>query len=338
MEQTPDERNENLLRIAYRKQLVVDEQDEAELRELMKPNVARFNLNLIMHVSVWLVAAAGIWVLDHWLWLTLCVVILANQLHGFTVLQHECGHRNAYKNDGWNRLVGCALAWFIFMPYTTFKECHRRHHRYLGDPEHDPDEWNYTGGRARWIPVRIATFVPRFIFMSLTRYTTDVRNKVITELVFNLVTWTMLIIGSWQLELFNEFLLIFALPLFLLAAIINPLSRGYEHWPLARIAEDDRDSRLDIAKTTISVTHPFVSWIWANINYHVEHHVYPGVPFYNLPRVAELMKKRQYLRHRHLLQDVFAPAQSHSVESGDSTNDKNSASDVLPEVNNAKSI
>jgi len=333
MDNTSVEQNENLKRIAYRKQLVVDAQDEDELRALMKPNVARFNVHLGLHTLVWLLAAAGIFYFDHWAWLALCVIVLGNQLHGFTILQHECGHRNAYRHDGWNRFVGCALAWFIIMPYTTFKECHRRHHRYLGDPEHDPDEWNYTGGRARWIPVRIATFVPRFIFMSLTRYTQDVRNKVITELTFNLVTWAALIGISLYMDMLNEFLLIFALPLLLLAAVINPLSRGYEHWPLARIDEKDRDSRLDIAKTTISVTHPFISWIWANINYHVEHHVYPGVPFYNLPRVAKLMEKRRYLRHRHLLQDIFT-----KTDCGLASQSACSASASLHEVDHAKSL
>ena len=39
------------------------------------------------------------------------------------------------------------MAWFIVFPFTASTECHRRHHRYLGDPDHDPDDWHYTGGR-----------------------------------------------------------------------------------------------------------------------------------------------------------------------------------------------
>lgn len=308
------EYNENLQRASLRKRLVVDEKLQPEIRRLMKPNVARFNLNLFMHVACWVAAAVGVFWFDNTIAIIACVVVLSNQIHAFTVLQHECGHRNAYHNDGWNRFVGCALAWFIFMPYTTFKECHRRHHRYLGDVQHDPDEWNYTGGRTRWLPIRVATFVPRFIHISLTKYSAAVRQSVLVELAFNIVSLAVLIGFCIQYNYLNEFILIYAIPLFILAAIINPISRGYEHFPLAKLDEQDKESRMDIAKTTISVTHPFFSWIWANINYHVEHHVYPGVPFYNLPEVSKLMSNRQYLRHRFLLQDIFSREKKPAVD------------------------
>lgn len=310
MDKPMDEKSENMMRIAFRKRLVVDKEQEAVLKKLMQPNESRFNFNLLIHSLLWIAASAGVVYSEHWLAISIFVLVLSNQLHAFTILQHECGHRNAYHNDKVNRFVGCIMAWFIYMPYTTFKECHRRHHRNLGDPIHDPDEWNYTGGRTRWLPLRVATFVPRFIVISLTRYGSDVRKKVAVELAFNTISLVALAWACYAYGYFNEFLLIYVIPLMILALIINPLSRGYEHFPLARISEDDKESRLDIAKTTISVTHPVVSWIWANINYHVEHHVYPGVPFYNLPAVAKLMESKEYIRHRHLLQDVFVKTKS----------------------------
>ena len=36
--------------------------------------------------------------------------------------------------------------------------------------------------------------------------------------------------------------------------------------------------------------HPVNSWLYWNMNYHVEHHMYPMVPYYNLPRLHELIK------------------------------------------------
>jgi len=38
--------------------------------------------------------------------------------------------------------------------------------------------------------------------------------------------------------------------------------------------------------------HPAVAFFYANMNYHVEHHTYPGVPFYNLPALSELLRAR----------------------------------------------
>ena len=41
--------------------------------------------------------------------------------------------------------------------------------------------------------------------------------------------------------------------------------------------------------------------LWANINYHVEHHVYPGVPFCNLRKLHHLLANKTFLRDRWLL-------------------------------------
>lgn len=34
---------------------------------------------------------------------------------------------------------------------------------------------------------------------------------------------------------------------------------------------------------------PVISFFYWNMNYHVEHHMYPGVPCYNLPRLHHLI-------------------------------------------------
>ena len=37
--------------------------------------------------------------------------------------------------------------------------------------------------------------------------------------------------------------------------------------------------------------HPFHGWLlYFNMNYHIEHHIYPQVPFYNLPELHKLIK------------------------------------------------
>ncbi|MBM2841879.1 MAG: fatty acid desaturase, partial [Bacteroidetes bacterium] len=34
-----------------------------------------------------------------------------------------------------------------------------------------------------------------------------------------------------------------------------------------------------------------VSFLMCNINYHLEHHLYPGVPWYNLPKLHRLLQQ-----------------------------------------------
>ena len=53
------------------------------------------------------------------------------------------------------------------------------------------------------------------------------------------------------------------------------------------LAEDVLDHRLN-SRTVLM--NPVSRWIYWNMNYHVEHHMVPMVPYYNLPRLHELIK------------------------------------------------
>ena len=292
------------IRLAKRAELKVDRERQAQLLALQQPDPVRFLLWSALHVAVWIAGAAAILLSDHWLVQLLAVLVLGNQMHAFTILQHDCGHQNAFRSAICNLWVGRFFAWFIVFPYSSFTECHKYHHRYLGDADKDPDEWNYASG-VKWMFLRIAVFVPRFTYFSLVRYGSQVRNLVLRELLFNLLTMVALGVWFYSMGMLYQFVLIFILPVLLLALLINPISRGYEHFPMATLGSED-EQRLDLAHNTITIPSRVLSLIWANINYHVEHHVYPGVPFFNLHKVHALLDNKPFLRDRWLLARLFA--------------------------------
>ncbi len=53
------------------------------------------------------------------------------------------------------------------------------------------------------------------------------------------------------------------------------------------LAENVVDHRLN---TRTVYMNPVSRWIYWNMNYHVEHHMFPMVPYYNLPKLHELIK------------------------------------------------
>lgn len=55
----------------------------------------------------------------------------------------------------------------------------------------------------------------------------------------------------------------------------------------AGLNEDVRDHRLN---TRTVLMNPVFNFLYANMNYHIEHHMYPMVPFYNLPKLHEMIK------------------------------------------------
>lgn len=303
------------IRLEKRAALKVERARQAELLALQQPAPLQFMLWASLHVTIWLACAWVIVASANPVWHMVATLIMGSQLHAFTVLQHDCGHQNAFRSALANLWMGRFMAWFIVFPYSSFTECHKHHHRYLGDPDKDPDEWNYARG-VKWMFLRIAVFVPRFTYFSLVRYGKAVRNRVLRELSFNLLSMGALCAWFVSRGMAYEFVLIFVVPLLLLALVINPISRGYEHLPMATL-EPGHEDRLDLAKNTITVTSRVLGLLWANINYHVEHHVYPGVPFCNLRKLHNLLENKPFLRDRWLLARLFARSatKAHGAES-----------------------
>jgi fatty acid desaturase len=57
----------------------------------------------------------------------------------------------------------------------------------------------------------------------------------------------------------------------------------------AGLAEDVRDHRLN---TRTFVTTPVFQWLYCNMNYHIEHHTFPMVPYHRLPELHEAIKSQ----------------------------------------------
>ncbi len=289
--------------ISGRAELHLGELERSTLEKLKHPNGGAFTLWVVFHLSVWGLGVLAVLLLHDTPWVVVCSLVLGNQLHAITILQHDCGHGSAYRHPAANLWVGRLLAWFIFMPFTTFTYLHKRHHAFLGQPDKDPDEWFYAGG-VRWLFIREMLFLPRFVYESLgARLPERLRQQVRHELAFNSLSWLVLLSVSIYTDLIGWFVMAFLLPMVLLACVINPLSRGYEHFPLAEMAGSDASDagRFDLRTNTVTITSPLLGFLWANITYHVEHHVYPNVPFYRLPRLHSLMRHKHYYQERYPL-------------------------------------
>jgi fatty acid desaturase len=74
-----------------------------------------------------------------------------------------------------------------------------------------------------------------------------------------------------------------------------PLGRLYGGWlhqlfaltQHAGLAEDVRDHRLNTRTVKMN---PFFRFLYFNMNYHIEHHMFPMVPFHALPKLSERIK------------------------------------------------
>lgn len=61
-----------------------------------------------------------------------------------------------------------------------------------------------------------------------------------------------------------------------------------------------------LTRTRTTTSNAVVSFLMCNLNYHLEHHLFPGVPWYNLKKVHRLLASL-YARHEVHVERSYLP-------------------------------
>jgi fatty acid desaturase len=243
---------------------------------------AAFAILAAGHVSAW-------W---HYLFLAPLYLLAAASLHGISLFTHEAVHGTLSKNRLWNDILGAACAIPVLQNCSAYRVLHLRHHDHLGE-EGDPDHYaNYT--RWTWMVftmnwLRLLVGYPVYIaaipVLGFKHGDAKARLGILAELAATaLLVGTVLaspIPGTWLLHGW-------LIPMLFINTMVN--IRGMSQHTLLEHADDE------IRGTRSILTAPLVRFFMCNENYHLEHHLYPGVPWHQLPKLhAEL---QQELRER----------------------------------------
>ena len=262
--------------------------------------------------AAWAAEAVGPW------GLLLSVPWIGARQHALAALAHEGTHGRLFPGR-WNAALAEALcAWPLLMSTSAYRRVHLQHHAHLGT-ERDPD----------WVRARPDRWTPRrwreeergpsgarriAMLLGLER-----RNAGLTAMftgsrpdpwrVLYMVALVALVTatGGWRLVGLHWLLpLLFA---FLPAMRLRGIA---EHWALQ--GGDERG-----AARTLLLSAP-ARWLLLpkNIHYHLEHHLYPSVPFHALPRLhARLMEDPAHRAAAHVTRGL--PALAREVWTGTSS-------------------
>jgi fatty acid desaturase len=279
---------ENLVRILGR-------QHDALHR--MNPDLhARYALFPAMMLAGFsLIAFALIQNLFSWAFYLPGVLLASLGMNSCFLLIHEAVHGILFRNPVLNRVAGILLSACGGMAYSSYRCLHLRHHEYLGDPR-DPDDYaNYTqNARLVWFMhfnrIAFGTLLYLFLipFLSLRHASPSERMNIIIESTFvailvGLLVW--IFPASW-------ILLGWGVPFLLTNWMIN--LRGFSQHGITSPHDPYLASRS-------TVPHPVVRFFLINENFHLEHHLFPGVPGYHLGLLYELL-------HPHLPRRVLCPS------------------------------
>lgn len=255
---------------------------DQQIKELYEAKPA-YNLIILVFVVIWGVAGYTVLQLSNfWLKLPFYFIIGAT-LNSLSILMHEAIHVKLFKNLKLNRWVGFICAAPSFTVASAYKAVHMPHHLYVRGAN-DPDEFENITRHP--ILIRLVLLVWFFIgsyfylfhmpITGLKLVEKQERQRIIEEY---LVLFLLTILVFFLVPL--KFLIqIWLIPILFSAQIAN--IRG-----LSEHAFTSGDKPMTSSRTITS--NWVVSFFMCNQNYHLAHHIYTGVPWYNLKNLHHLL-------------------------------------------------
>jgi fatty acid desaturase len=270
-------------------------------RKQMKELMQRSDGPAIRDTVIWLAviilsAAGGIWFWGTW-W---CVpfFFVYGTLYGSSgdSRWHEAGHGTAFKTRWMNAVVYQIASFMIMRNPVTWRWSHARHHTDTIIVGRDPeiavmrppdlvrvvlnffgvfDVWHYMTGMLRNAAGIVSDAEKSFI-------PEQERHKVVRAARVHLAIYVATVaLALWMRSWLP--LMIIGLPR-MYGAWHGVLCGLLQHGGLA---DNVTDHRLNSRTVLMNPISRFIYW---NMNYHVEHHMFPMVPYHALPRLHELIK------------------------------------------------
>ena len=279
-----------------------------KLQDLQRIDHRRL-VRVLVFAVLYLGAAATVMLLAErfsggWGWLVRApfYVLAAASLHGISLFTHEAVHGALARHPRWNRLLGAVCAWPVLQNFAAYKVLHLKHHADLGGGQ-DPDHYvNYTP--RPWLVFlmnwgRLLLGYPAYITMIPIlgwRQGSAADRRWIAFEVASVLGLVALALAS---PLPSEALLHgWLIPMVLINTMVN--IRGMSQHTL--LPEPDHPIR---GSRTI-LTNPVTTFFMCNENYHLEHHLFPRVPWYNLPRLHALLKEELTAQGAPFIPSYFA--------------------------------
>ncbi len=209
---------------------------------------------------------------------------------------HECGHGTAFKTSWMNEVIYHLASFMAVRAPTPWRWSHARHHSDTIIVGRDPEI-------AVPRPPRIARLLANFTHLvsapkdlaNMLRHSVGrlhpAERDFIPEGEERAIFWT----SRAHLAIYAAFIFWAIATRSLLPLMYVGLPTLYGSWLMvvfgltqhAGLAEDVLDHRLNCRTVSLN---PVLRWLYWNMNYHVEHHMFPMAPYHALPALHEALK------------------------------------------------
>ena len=216
-------------------------------------------------------------------------VLIGFHIHGLANLMHEAVHGNFFRNRSIDRWCGFVLGAPALVSGTAFRVVHPQHHQY-NRSEGDPDEissavpnvWLRQVAFYAWLLVGMFYYVlVRLPIQAWRLGSRQERRQMIIEYGLLVAIYGAVFAAAASQGAVWSVLHAWIFPAVFTGLFANV--RGAAEHMLTEPGHPLTQSR------TVRSTR-LLSFLNVNLNYHLEHHLFPGMPWYNLPRLHELLQ------------------------------------------------
>jgi fatty acid desaturase len=264
----------------------LDPDRRARIRELhrLRPE---WNLVLLLYPALWLAAAAVALLTPSWpIWLA-CQVAIGVSVHALATLMHEGIHGTLFRRRRLDRWAGFVLGVPALFSFTAYKVAHLAHHHHTRTPRDPDDFFNVSSNRLvrslvfyAWLAAGMFAYLLHVPLGALGLASRRERRAILTEYALMAGGIATAFLAGARLGRPDLLLHVWlaSLPL----AVVFGNVRSWAEHALTRPGHP-------LTHTRTVTSNRLVSFLMCNLNYHLEHHLFPGVPWYNLPRLHALL-------------------------------------------------
>lgn len=272
--------------------------DSTIIRELSQLNPLRSIAHIVFEYVFILSAIVLCSMYWHPAFYIVCVMWIGARQHALGILMHEAAHYRIVKSKRINDFIGeVFLSFPLLISMKNYRTNHLAHHRHMNTDE-DPDwvrkdthEWEFPKSRTDlfWMLIKIVLGM-NIVSMLKTIWTVnkgEKKEKSVDRrlLVSKLAYYAVLIATLSYFGWWSEYLLFWIVPMFTWLQVIFRIRSIAEHFGI------EYDHVFTQARNTYPSLFDRLFIASKNVWYHLDHHLYPTVPFYNLPQLHEKLNE-----------------------------------------------
>lgn len=239
----------------------------------------------------------GLMVLGTWVawksydpWVLVPVYIALGYLWmSMVTFMHDALHHTLFRSKAANWAFGILCMLPIFATFVGFREDHIEHHRHNRSPK-DPDA--FTMGKrgvadfvlfyAYALIGGVLSFIHFNFIYPFQKFGPKLWAIQLFEIALKATVYTLVLSWAASIGMLGKALEVWLYPVLVLS-LLNSMRFIAEHYG----APWDQGQ---MAGTRTVTSNPVHSFFWNNINWHIGHHVYPTVPWYNLQKLHKLLE------------------------------------------------